>query len=73
MEKEIEIVLNGEKTVIPGGATVENLISQLGLKRDQVAVEVNRTILKREAWREWRLSPADAVEIVHFVGGGKEE
>ena len=72
MEQEIEILLNGEKTVITGGLTVEGLISNLGLKRDQVAVEVNRSILKREVWGDHVLAHADVVEIVHFVGGGKE-
>ena len=73
MRQEIEILLNGEKTAVPADYTVEDLIRHLDLKRDQVAVEVNRLILKRDLWREHPLQENDAVEIVHFVGGGREE
>ena len=72
MKREIEILLNGENTVIPDAHTVEDLIRHLDLKRDQVAVEVNRSILKRDSWDGHPLRSGDTVEIVHFVGGGKE-
>ena len=35
-----------------------------------VAVELNRTIVRRAAWPETTLKESDTVEIVHFVGGG---
>lgn len=73
MKREIEILLNGKNTVIPAVYSVEDLIGHLELKRDQVAVEVNRLILRRESWAEHSLQAGDIVEIVHFVGGGKEE
>jgi thiamine biosynthesis protein ThiS len=72
MKREIEILLNGEKRLISNLYTVEDLIRHLDLKREQVAVEVNRSILKRESWKEHPLEAGDTVEIVHFVGGGKE-
>ena len=72
MKREIEILLNGEKTVVTDVRTVEDLIRHLDLKRDQVVVEVNRSILKRDTWGEHPLEAGDTVEIVHFVGGGKE-
>ena len=73
MKREIEILLNGKNRSISAGQTVEDLIQQLELKSDQVAVEVNRSILKREAWKEHSFEEGDIVEIVHFVGGGKED
>jgi len=33
-------------------------------------VEVNRTIVRRPALADTRLQDGDAVELVHFVGGG---
>jgi thiamine biosynthesis protein ThiS len=72
MGPEIEILLNGEKTVIPSSCNVEELIRRLELKRDQIAVEVNRRILKRDAWKSNSLKAGDSVEIVHFVGGGND-
>jgi len=73
MKREIEILLNGKNRSISAGQTVEDLIQQLELKSDQVAVEVNRSILKRDTWKEHSFEEGDIVEIVHFVGGGKEE
>ena len=72
MKREIEILLNGKKTVVTGVRSVEDLIEYLELERQQVAVEVNRLILKRDTWGEYLLEAGDTVEIVHFVGGGKE-
>ena len=61
--------INGED----GDFTVTNLselIDQLGIKQDRVAVELNLDIVPRERWPETRLNPGDRLEIVHFVGGG---
>jgi len=70
MAPEIEILLNGEKRGVPAGCTVEDLIRHLGLNLGSIAVEVNRSILKRAAWKEHVVEAGDTVEIVHFVGGG---
>ena len=48
-----------------------SLLEQLGMKRDRVAVELNRSIVPREKWDETGLSEGDRLEIVHFVGGGR--
>jgi sulfur carrier protein len=61
--------INGEDrdfTVI----TLSELIDQLGIKQDRVAVELNREIIPRERWSETRLKGEDRLEVVHFVGGG---
>jgi thiazole synthase len=70
MEDKIEIVLNGEKTKVSANFSLLDLLSEMRLNPAQVAVEVNRTIVRRSAWAEFRLSERDVVEIVHFVGGG---
>jgi len=44
----------------------------MGLKSDRVAVELNRDIVPREQWEKTSLSADDRLEIVHFVGGGRE-
>jgi len=72
MAPEIEILLNGEKRGVPAGCTVEDLIRYLELDVGSVAVEVNRSILKRAVWKEHVVEAGDAVEIVHFVGGGND-
>lgn len=66
----IEITINGEKREIPPAWTVGDLITDLDLPNEQIAVEVNDEIISRTGWRKQFLSSGDQVEIVHFVGGG---
>lgn len=64
------IQLNGEPKDVPADWTVAALIRDLGRDSRTVAVEFNRRILAREAYSRTSLSPADQLEIVHFVQGG---
>lgn len=64
------LTINGEARDF-AAANVAELIEQLGMKQDRVAVELNRNIIPRERWAETPLSAGDRLEIVHFVGGGK--
>ena len=67
---QIDIRLNGERRQIAEGATIADLLAQLGLAGDRVAVERNRQIASRDSWASQALAPGDVLEIVHFVGGG---
>ena len=63
--------VNGEARAVPAGSTVGDLLRSLALDPRMVVVEHNRTILRdRSAYDTITLSPADTIEIVHFVGGG---
>ncbi len=66
----MQVVLNGERRDIPENLTLEELLEHLKLKRERVAVERNREIVKREDWAQVRVQPGDQLEVVHFVGGG---
>jgi thiamine biosynthesis protein ThiS len=68
--QEVEIQLNGAKFRLAAGATVADLIRQLDLAEDRVAVELNRRIVRRSQWSEEPIEPGAAVEIVQIVGGG---
>ncbi len=68
--EQINIVLNGEPATVPPGTCLTGLIQILGLNPGQVAIELNRQIIKREQWNDWSLKSGDQVEVVHFVGGG---
>lgn len=65
-----EILLNGEPHRLPQGATVRDLLDDLELGVERVAVEVDRRIVRRAEWSGFKLAPGAAVEVVHFVGGG---
>ena len=64
------MVVNGEPHAIPAGSTVADLLHQLALKPEHVAVERNREIVPRAALCDTVLAAGDALEIVTFVGGG---
>ena len=64
------LTINGEERVFKSVATLSELISQLGMKADRVAVELNGELVRRERWAETGVSHGDKLEVVHFVGGG---
>ena len=69
-EGEFEIVANGESRTASRGTTVADFLAAHGLDPDLVVVERNGEILRRPAHETTALEPGDALEIVHFVGGG---
>ncbi len=66
----VQITVNGKPYGAKAGATVLDLLGDLEIPAGRVAIEYNREILKKELWEETVLSAGDALEIVHFVGGG---
>jgi thiamine biosynthesis protein ThiS len=67
---DLNIVVNGEERRVPGPATLLDLLAHLGLDARTVVVELNREIVRRPRLGERPLVDGDAVELVHFVGGG---
>lgn len=67
----MRVVINGDDKEVPEGVTVAELITDLDLKPERVAIELNRKILARPEWPRAGLADGDKVEIVHFVGGGR--
>jgi thiamine biosynthesis protein ThiS len=67
---ELEILVNGEPRRVPGPATAADLLRHLGLDPRSVVVELNRRIVRRLQLNDTALADGDAVELVHFVGGG---
>jgi thiamine biosynthesis protein ThiS len=55
---------------VSNGARVTDLVKQLELAPERLAIELNLSILPRAKWAETELRPGDRLEIVHFVGGG---
>jgi thiamine biosynthesis protein ThiS len=66
----VAVIVNGESRAVPAGTTLGGLLAQLGLDPRAVVVEHNRRIVRRDALGATRLAAGDAVELVHFVGGG---
>lgn len=66
----IDVLLNGENRRVPGGLTVETLLRHLELDASRVAVELNRQIVRKDAWAGAPVEEGAQLEIVMFVGGG---
>ena len=67
---ELTIVVNGEERQEPAPATLLDLLEHLGLDPRTVVVERNREIVRRPRLGDTALAEGDAIELVHFVGGG---
>jgi thiazole synthase len=70
LDVRLGIRVNGEHRRVPGGITLVEMLGELGLDPQRVAVERNLEIVPRSALAEVRVEAGDSYEIVHFVGGG---
>ena len=70
MTDDISIQVNGEPKRVPEGLSVEELLRTFDLQPRMIVVEHNGDILRRERYDQVRIAPGDALELVHFVGGG---
>ncbi len=65
----MKLTLNGQPHDADA-ATVRQLIEQLGLAEQPVAVELNRHVVPRKAHDQTPLHDGDVLEVVTLVGGG---
>lgn len=65
----IELAVNGEAKKTDA-ATIADLIDELGLTGQAVAVEVNQHVVPKKQHGETKLNEGDKVELVTLVGGG---
>jgi sulfur carrier protein len=66
----MNVTINGATRDVPDDLTIKDLVLHLGLGEGPVAVEVNREIVPRAQHATHKIAGGDAIEIVHFVGGG---
>jgi thiamine biosynthesis protein ThiS len=69
----LQIKLNGEIHELAESCTLEDLVRELSLTPQRVAIELNQSVIRRDLWEQTILNEGDRVEIVHFVGGGVGE
>jgi sulfur carrier protein len=67
---EIDVTLNGETRTVPAGISVHGLLEHLELQPRLIVVEHNGEILRRDGYTDVSVQAGDAIELVHFVGGG---
>ncbi|HJS51007.1 MAG TPA: sulfur carrier protein ThiS [Pyrinomonadaceae bacterium] len=66
----ISVVLNGEPRRIEDEVTLDRMLDLFSLPRQRVAIELNRSVVRREDWPATSLGDGDVIEVIHFVGGG---
>lgn len=70
MSEAVQIQVNGLPRDCRSGWTVGDLLRELDIKTERVAVELNLEILDRGDFELRSLKEGDRVEILSFIGGG---
>lgn len=68
--ESLSVRVNGEPRRVSAGASIADMLRELGLNPARLAVERNLEIVPRSTLAEVTVADGDAFEIVHFVGGG---
>ena len=66
----MRITLNGEPRQVADGLTLLQLLKDLDIVIERIAVEHNRRVVPRNQLAAQPLADGDVIEIVTFVGGG---
>ena len=69
----MRVMINGEPRQLEAPLTVLQLLVDLGFDARKIALERNLEIVPRSAYRDTAVEHGDALEIVHFIGGGNAE
>jgi thiamine biosynthesis protein ThiS len=68
----VRVYVNGEAAEFSTPLFLSDLIARLDLPAARIAVELNREVVRRGDWLTTELRDDDRIEIVHFVGGGRD-
>jgi sulfur carrier protein len=66
----ITFQLNGEPHSVEAGTAVAQLLEELKLKPNRVAVEINLAVVPKLDFARTTINEGDHVEVINFVGGG---
>jgi thiamine biosynthesis protein ThiS len=71
MAGALQIQVNGLPRDCRSGSTIGDLLRELDIRTERVAVELNLEILDRKDFELRSLKEGDRVEILSFIGGGR--
>lgn len=69
----IQVTVNGEEREFSGALSAVELLRALEIDPRKVALERNLEIVPRTAYAQTPIQNGDKLEIVHFIGGGKDD
>jgi len=67
----LRVQINGEAREVADELKLSELVKELSLAPERVAIELNQKVVRRTQWPATMLAEGDRIEIVHFVGGGE--
>lgn len=70
---DVTVTLNGKPRSVPEGLSLLQLLEHLEVPPGRVVVEQNRQVLRRDDFAGTRVQAGDELELVYFVGGGRDE
>lgn len=66
----MQIEINGEIKMVSEKLTAQQLLQELGIAEQKLALEINEEIVPRSSLSVYVIQPGDIVEIIHAIGGG---
>lgn len=66
----MQIFINGETRELESELNLLELLEKLELPTTRIAIELNKSVVRKKDWETINVSDADKIEIIHFVGGG---
>ena len=66
----MKIFLNGEPKQVQESFSIQDLLLEMDIAGQRLAVEVNEEIVTKSRHSEYTFNDGDKIEIVHAIGGG---
>ena len=66
----VSCIVNGEPREVPAGQTLADLLSDIGLRMNGVAIAVEQRVVSPNQFTDVAITPGMRIEIVRAVGGG---
>ena len=66
----MQVTINGEKRELAESLTISEILKNLELPSERVAIELNKEVVRKKDWENIKVNDADKIEVIHFVGGG---
>ncbi len=68
--RKIKIIINGIAQEIPNEVNIIELLESFSLPKERIAIELNKQVVRKKDWENIKITDADRIEVIHFVGGG---
>ena len=66
----MQVIINGESKIVSDQLNAKQLLQELGIAEQKLALEINQEIVPRSTLTEHIIQPGDSIEIIHAIGGG---